>query len=152
MLFRSNINARGTRFPLRPARFSVYASPVLFVRTALCDSATDATLATGGWLTLSRQGFSPCKMHQASPGALTLCISFFGDTLTTGNDADITTTRDRTYQPHDHQAAPRENEGRCSLRSLPPPSSRVLVLFESAHVSTLRAPGHRVSVFVALSG
>ena len=31
-----------------------------------------ATLDTGGWLTLSRQGLAPCKMHQASLGALTL--------------------------------------------------------------------------------
>jgi hypothetical protein len=30
-----------------------------------------ATLDTGGWLTLTRQGLSPCKMHQASLGALT---------------------------------------------------------------------------------
>ena len=35
------------------------------------SSATGATLDTGGWLTLSRQGLSPCKMHQASLGALT---------------------------------------------------------------------------------
>ena len=33
------------------------------------SSATGATLDTGGWLTLSRQGLSPCKMHQASLGA-----------------------------------------------------------------------------------
>jgi hypothetical protein len=35
------------------------------------NSATGATLDTGGWLTLSRQGLAPCKMHQASLGALT---------------------------------------------------------------------------------
>ncbi len=35
----------------------------------LC-SATGATLDTGGWLTLYRQELSPCKMHQASLGAL----------------------------------------------------------------------------------
>ena len=35
------------------------------------DSATDATLNTGDWLGLTRQGLSPCKMHQASLGALT---------------------------------------------------------------------------------
>lgn len=34
------------------------------------NSATGATLNTGGWLTLSRQGLAPCKMHQASLGAL----------------------------------------------------------------------------------
>jgi hypothetical protein len=35
-------------------------------------SATGATLDTGGWLALSRQGLPPCKVHQASLGALTL--------------------------------------------------------------------------------
>jgi len=34
-------------------------------------SAMGATLDTGGWLALSRQGLAPCKMHQASLGALT---------------------------------------------------------------------------------
>ncbi len=34
-------------------------------------SATDATLDTGGWLNLSGQGLAPCKVHQASLGALT---------------------------------------------------------------------------------
>jgi hypothetical protein len=28
------------------------------------SSATSATLDTGGWLGLARQGLSPCKMHQ----------------------------------------------------------------------------------------
>jgi len=28
-----------------------------------------ATLDTGGWLVLARQGLSPCKMHQALLGA-----------------------------------------------------------------------------------
>jgi hypothetical protein len=66
--FRSNINVRGTRIPLRPARFAVYASPVLFVELTPHDSATDATLATGGWLDLTRRGLTPRKMHQASLG------------------------------------------------------------------------------------
>ena len=35
------------------------------------DSATDATLDTGGWLALTRQGLSPCKIRQASLGAIT---------------------------------------------------------------------------------
>lgn len=35
------------------------------------DAATGATLDTGGWLTLTRQGLEPCKMHRASLGALT---------------------------------------------------------------------------------
>ena len=30
-----------------------------------------ATLDTGGWLALTRQGLAPCKTHQASLGALT---------------------------------------------------------------------------------
>ncbi len=34
-----------------------------------------ATLDTGGWLTLTRQGLPPCKMHQASLGALTSQIT-----------------------------------------------------------------------------
>ena len=38
-------------------------------------SAVGATLDTGGWLTLSRQGLSPCKMHQALLGALTSQIT-----------------------------------------------------------------------------
>jgi hypothetical protein len=36
------------------------------------NSATSATLDTGRWLTLTRQGLAPCKIHQASLGALTL--------------------------------------------------------------------------------
>ncbi len=44
---------------------------VCFVRGNSTRSATDATLDTGGWLNLTRQGLSPCKMHQASLGALT---------------------------------------------------------------------------------
>jgi len=32
-------------------------------------SATDARLDTGGWLTLTRQGLSPCKMRRALLGA-----------------------------------------------------------------------------------
>ena len=32
-------------------------------------SAYDATLATGGWLTLTRRGLAPRKTHQASLGA-----------------------------------------------------------------------------------
>jgi hypothetical protein len=39
------------------------------VRHSFC-SATDARLDTGGWLTLTRQGLSPCKIRQASLGAI----------------------------------------------------------------------------------
>jgi len=38
-------------------------------------SAVGATLDTGGWLNLARQGLPPCKMHQASLGALTSPLS-----------------------------------------------------------------------------
>jgi len=38
------------------------------------NSATGATRDTGGWLALSRQGLSPCKVHQASLGALTISM------------------------------------------------------------------------------
>ncbi|RQW83267.1 MAG: hypothetical protein EHM79_16575 [Geobacter sp.] len=40
-----------------------------FVRRKLPDSATGARLDTGGWLTLTRQGLSPCKIRQALLGA-----------------------------------------------------------------------------------
>ncbi len=43
----------------------------LFCSPTLPGSATGATLATGGWLALTRQGLSPCKTHQASLGTLT---------------------------------------------------------------------------------
>ena len=51
---------------LRPAQFSVYASPTLFTFGSLLNfgSAVGATLDTGDWLNLTRQGLSPCKMHQ----------------------------------------------------------------------------------------
>src|SRR5918992_2521952 len=39
------------------------------------DSATGATLNTGGWLDLTRQGLSPCKIRQASLGARTIKLS-----------------------------------------------------------------------------
>jgi hypothetical protein len=38
-------------------------------------SYTSATLDTGGWLGLTRQGLAPCKKRQASLGALTPRIS-----------------------------------------------------------------------------
>jgi len=43
---------QGARSPLQPTEFPVYASPVLFVNNNH-DSATGATLGTGGWLTLT---------------------------------------------------------------------------------------------------
>ena len=47
-----------------------------FVRQhQLLGSAVDATLDTGGWLTLSRPGLSPGKMRQAYLGAITSRIT-----------------------------------------------------------------------------
>jgi hypothetical protein len=57
---------------------SVYASPVLFA-VIKHHSATGARLDTGGWLGLTRQGLSPCKVHQASLGALTARLSGVSD-------------------------------------------------------------------------
>ena len=42
------------------------------VRSGSQPSSPTATLGTGGWLGLTRQGLSPCKKRQASLGALTL--------------------------------------------------------------------------------
>ena len=39
------------------------------------DSATDARLDTGGWLTLTRRGLSPRKKRRACLGAITISIS-----------------------------------------------------------------------------
>ena len=61
---------QGARSPLRPTEFPVYASPVLFP-TNNRDSATGATLGTGGWLTLARQRLSLYKIHRAFLGAIT---------------------------------------------------------------------------------
>ena len=73
--FRSYITFQEPRYPLRPARFSVYASSLLFAGD-FPGSARDATLDTGGWLARTRQGLSPCKAHQASLGALTPAITW----------------------------------------------------------------------------
>jgi hypothetical protein len=68
--FRSCTNFQGTRLPLRPTGFSVYASPVLF-GYSFDASATGATLDTGGWLALARPGLTPSKIRQAYLGAAT---------------------------------------------------------------------------------
>ena len=52
------------------------------VHTSTPLSVTDATLDTGGWLTLTRLGLAPGKKRQASLGALTfwrcaICYAFF---------------------------------------------------------------------------
>ena len=66
------------------------ASPVVYVvlcvrfvslvhvcrsRDRLQRSARHATLNTGGWLDLARQGLSPCKKRQASLVALTQILT-----------------------------------------------------------------------------
>jgi hypothetical protein len=73
--FRSCTSFQGTRLPLRPAGFSVYASPTLFASYLPPDSAAGATLDTGGWLALTRPGLSPGKIRQAYLGATTLRFS-----------------------------------------------------------------------------
>ena len=47
--------------------------PLQLVRSGSHPSSPTATLGTGGWLGLPRQGLSPCKKRQASLGALTIC-------------------------------------------------------------------------------
>ncbi len=54
---------QGVRSPMWPMWFPVYASAVSF---GSLTSSTTATLGTGGWLNLARQGLSPCKKRQAS--------------------------------------------------------------------------------------
>jgi len=44
-------------------------------RNHLQRSAGHATLDTGGWLDLARQGLSPCKKRQASLAALTFKVT-----------------------------------------------------------------------------
>ena len=68
-LFRSHINVRG--ITASPTACTILC--VRFVQSAdqYSINFSDATLDTGGWLTLTRQGLAPCKTHQASPGALT---------------------------------------------------------------------------------
>ena len=48
-----------TRFSLRPTGFSVYASPDLFARKYPTPPQAQDSIR-GGWLTLPRQGLSPC--------------------------------------------------------------------------------------------
>ena len=47
----------------------LYATVIL--KPVLAFSFITATLGTNGWLSLVRQGLSPCKKRQASLGALT---------------------------------------------------------------------------------
>ena len=52
----------------------MYASDISFV-CRKCILLISATLDTGGWLGLTRQGLSPCKRCQALPGALAIAKS-----------------------------------------------------------------------------
>ncbi|MGH8652627.1 MAG: esterase-like activity of phytase family protein, partial [Gammaproteobacteria bacterium] len=65
-----------------------------FVRRSL-DSSTDATLDTGGWLALTRQGLSPCKMRRAFPSAITIGPRLRDGSLLilTGTDNDYSVTQ-----------------------------------------------------------
>jgi hypothetical protein len=69
--FWGDASTSGSRQSLWPMHCSVYASPILFVASKKNHSTTGARLDTGGWLNLTRQGLSPCKVHQAALGALT---------------------------------------------------------------------------------
>jgi hypothetical protein len=83
-----SVLASGTLTP-SPSAFSAYGAVSSFrecglpcglcgslctlqlVRSGSQPSSPAATLGTGGWLGLTRQGLSPCKKRQASLGALT---------------------------------------------------------------------------------
>ena len=54
---------------------SPMAYMVLCVRFAFTVASIGATLDTGGWLVLARQGLSPCKRCQALLGALTFRLA-----------------------------------------------------------------------------
>ena len=60
---------RGVRSPLRPMWFPVYASAAPFgpVPPFASASSAAATLGTGGWLGLTRQGLPPCKKAPGFP-------------------------------------------------------------------------------------
>ena len=62
-------------YAVTPAAYRILC--VRFVRLVhqSPDSATDATLDTGGWLALTRPGLSPGKMRQAYLGAITSPLS-----------------------------------------------------------------------------
>ena len=54
------------------------------VRSGSHPSSPTATLGTGGWLGLTRQGLSPCKKRQASLGVLTFEVTRFARLLAQG--------------------------------------------------------------------
>ena len=68
---------QGARSPLRPTGFSVYV--YLTILFTITGSSMRSTLDTGGWLALSRQGLSPCKIRRALPSAITAQLSGASD-------------------------------------------------------------------------
>ena len=62
----------GTYFD-RPTWFPVYASDLSFGFAFRLSSYGSATLGTGGWLDLTRQGLAPCKKRQACLGPRIRC-------------------------------------------------------------------------------
>ena len=73
---------------------------ICFVR-CFCTSSTYATLGTGGWLDLPRQGLPPCKKRQASLGVLTLGV----------RRGEVTVL---VHIPHNGRAVPRHETFRQS--------------------------------------
>jgi len=71
------------------------------------DSAMGATLDMGGGLGLTQQGLSPCKMHQASLGALTIRLLKFlrrhrQERCLTGNHSCLQNLQSATATTTDH--------------------------------------------------
>jgi hypothetical protein len=81
-IYRSDTSTSGTRIPyglydsLCTLRQYCSRDAVLTAekQSLISHSAKGATLDTGGWLSLTRQGLTPCKMHQALLDALTLLL------------------------------------------------------------------------------
>jgi hypothetical protein len=67
----ANMSSGGVIRPVAHEFLCVRFNP--FVRSRSCSSGT-ATLDTGGWLGLARQGLSPCKLTTSFLGALGICF------------------------------------------------------------------------------
>src|SRR5262245_21890616 len=67
--FRSCTSTAGDAAP--PAAYRMLGLRFVHLVHRSHGSAMDARLDTGGWLTLTRQGLSPCKRRQAYLGAIT---------------------------------------------------------------------------------
>ena len=70
--FRSCTSTAGDAAP--PAAYRMLCLRFVHLVHRSHGSAMDARLDTGGWLTLTRQGLSPCKRRQAYLGAITLGV------------------------------------------------------------------------------